>query len=148
LPFGNLVATLSLDGAELKAILENGVSAMPAANGRFPQVSGLCLTYDISLPVGSRVTDAVRQAPDGSCTGAPIDLTAGSSYYIAANDFMVGGGDGYPNFFGRATNQDTIDQVTADYVVASTPISPTIQGRIVCFDPNPGSAPDCPISSP
>ena len=29
-------------------MLENGVSSMPAANGRFPQVSGLCFTYDIS----------------------------------------------------------------------------------------------------
>jgi hypothetical protein len=59
---------------------------MPAANGRFPQVSGLRFTYDISAPVGSRVLGAVRQAADGSCTGAAVNLTAGSSYTIAEND--------------------------------------------------------------
>src|SRR3712207_8594158 len=48
-----------INGAELKAMLENGVSAMPAVEGRFPQVSGLCFTYDIAAPAGSRVTGAV-----------------------------------------------------------------------------------------
>ncbi len=80
LPFGNVVFTVSISGAELKTFLENGVSAMPTANGKFPQVSGLCFTYDISAPVGSRVLSAVRQAADGSCTGAPVDLTAASTY--------------------------------------------------------------------
>ncbi|HLE13747.1 MAG TPA: alkaline phosphatase family protein, partial [Anaerolineales bacterium] len=89
LPFGNVVVTLSVNGAELKTMLENGVSLMPAANGRFPQVSGLCFTYEITAPAGSRVTGAVRQAADGSCTGAAIDLTAGSTYMIAENDFMA-----------------------------------------------------------
>ena len=83
LPFGNVVVTLTVDGAELKTMLENGVSTMPAVSGRFPQVSGLCVTYDISPPSGSRVTGAMRQAGDGSCTGAPVDLTATSSYTIA-----------------------------------------------------------------
>ncbi|HBY93805.1 MAG TPA: hypothetical protein DEP84_07510, partial [Chloroflexi bacterium] len=72
LPFGNVVATLDVDGAELKTMLENGVSTMPAVSGRFAQVSGLCFTYDISAPAGSRVTGAVRQAADGSCTGAAV----------------------------------------------------------------------------
>ena len=63
LPFGNVVFTVNINGAELKTMLENGVSPMPAANGRFPQVSGLCFTYDISAPAGSRVTQ--RGAPGG-----------------------------------------------------------------------------------
>jgi 2',3'-cyclic-nucleotide 2'-phosphodiesterase (5'-nucleotidase family)/predicted AlkP superfamily phosphohydrolase/phosphomutase len=148
LPFGNVVVTLHLSGAELKAMLENGVSQMPAANGRFAQVSGLCFTYDIEAAAGGRVTGAVRQAADGTCTGAPIDLTAGSTYMIAENDFMSSGGDSYPNFFARHTTQDIMDQVLADYVTANTPISPTIQDRIVCTDPNPGAGNDCPVVSP
>jgi len=132
LPFGNLVVTLSVNGAELKTMLENGVSAMPAANGRFPQVSGLCFTYDIAAPAGSRVTGAVRQAADGSCTGPPVDLTAATTYAIAENDFMVAGGDGYPNFASRATAREIMDQVLADYLTTNTPISPTIQSRINC----------------
>jgi 2',3'-cyclic-nucleotide 2'-phosphodiesterase (5'-nucleotidase family) len=148
LPFGNVVVTLSVNGAELKTMLENGVSSMPGANGRFPQVSGLCFTYDIEAAAGSRVTGAVRQASDGSCTGAPIDLTASSTYTIAENDFMSSGGDGYPNFFSRATTQNLMDQVLADWVTANTPISPTIEGRIKCFDANPGVGNDCPVGSP
>jgi 2',3'-cyclic-nucleotide 2'-phosphodiesterase (5'-nucleotidase family) len=148
LPFGNIVVTLQVNGAELKTMLENGVSLMPGAQGRFPQVSGLCFTYDIEAAAGSRVTGAVRQASDGSCTGAAIDLTAGSTYKIAENDFMSTGGDGYPNFFSRATTQNIMDQVVADYITANTPIAPTIQGRIHCFDANPGVGNNCPAGSP
>jgi 2',3'-cyclic-nucleotide 2'-phosphodiesterase (5'-nucleotidase family) len=144
LPFGNIVVTVSLSGAELKAFLENGVSAMPGANGRFPQVSGLCFSYDISAAAGSRVTGAVRQAADGSCSGAAIDLTAASSYSVATNDFMANGGDGYPNIFGRSTSREIMDQVLADYVAASSPVSPAIQGRIVCTT---SGATACPVIS-
>jgi 2',3'-cyclic-nucleotide 2'-phosphodiesterase (5'-nucleotidase family)/predicted AlkP superfamily phosphohydrolase/phosphomutase len=142
LPFGNVVFTVDINGAELKTFLENGVSLMPSAQGRFPQVSGLCFTYDISAPAGSRVTSAVRQAADGSCTGAPVDLTAGSTYKIAENDFMATGGDGYPNVYSRGTTQAIMDQVVADYITANTPVSPAIQGRIVCT----GAA--CPVVTP
>jgi 2',3'-cyclic-nucleotide 2'-phosphodiesterase (5'-nucleotidase family) len=145
LPFGNIVVTLQVNGAELKTMLENGVSAMPAVNGKFAQVSGLCFTYDISAPVGSRVTGAVRQAADGSCTGAPIDLTAASTYKIAENDFMMTGGDGYPVFTSRATTQDIMDQVLADYVTASGTISPSIQGRVLCTT---SGATACPVVTP
>ncbi len=142
LPFGNVVVTLEVNGAELKTMLENGVSAMPAANGRFPQVSGLCFTYDVTAPAGSRVTGAVRQAADGSCTGAPVDLTAAASYSLAENDFMASGGDGYPNFFSRAVSRDFMDKVVADYVGANSPIAPAIQGRIVC------TGAGCPVPLP
>jgi len=144
LPFGNLVATVDVSGAELKTYLENGVSSMPAANGRFPQVSGLCFRYDISAPVGSRViaSSVVRQAADGSCTGAVVDLTAASMYHIAINDFMAAGGDGYPNVAARAHSREIMDQTVADWITANTPLSPAIQGRIVCT--TTGATP-CPV---
>ncbi|MDP3983762.1 MAG: 5'-nucleotidase C-terminal domain-containing protein [Acidimicrobiia bacterium] len=145
LRFGNVVATLTISGAELKTFLENGVSQSPAAAGKFPQVSGLCFTYDVFLAAGSRVTGAVRQATDGSCTGAAIDLTAGTSYTLAINDFMATGGDGYPNVFGRVTTRDVMDQVLADYVTANTPISVAIQGRIACTT---SGAVLCPVVTP
>ncbi|MGH2920949.1 MAG: 5'-nucleotidase C-terminal domain-containing protein [Gaiellaceae bacterium] len=143
LPFGNIVVTVTVSGAELKAMLENGVSAMPAANGRFPSVSGLCFTYNITNAAGSRVTGAVRQAADGSCTGPAVDFSPSATYAIAENDFMALGGDGYPNFGGRFQTRDIMDQVLADYVAANTPISPAIQGRINCVP-----APSCPVVVP
>jgi 2',3'-cyclic-nucleotide 2'-phosphodiesterase (5'-nucleotidase family)/predicted AlkP superfamily phosphohydrolase/phosphomutase len=145
LPFGNVAATLTITGAELKSMLERGVSAMPAADGRFPQISGLCFTYDISAAVNSRVTSVVRQAADGTCTGSAVDLTASASYTLATNDFTASGGDGYPNFVGRFTTREILDQVVADWITAETPISPAIQGRIVCTT---GGATTCPVVTP
>ncbi len=132
LPFGNSVVTLSVTGAELKAHLERGVSAMPGVSGRFAQVSGLCFTYDIHAAAGSRVTGAVFQEADGSCGTTAVDLTAGSTYTLAENDFMASGGDGYPVDIGSAATRDFMDQVVIDYITANTPISPAIQGRINC----------------
>jgi len=147
LPFGNLVFTVSINGAELKTFLENGVSLMPAAMGRFPQVSGLCFTYDISAPVGSRVLSVVRQAADGSCTGPAVNLTGGVNYTIAENDFMATGGDGYPNVYARGTTQNLMDQVVADYITAQPggTISPAIQGRVNCTT---SGATACPVVVP
>jgi hypothetical protein len=58
---------------------------------------------------------------------------------------MAAGGDGYPNVASRATTRDLMDQVVADYVSANSPIGPTIEGRVFCTDPNPGSGGDCPV---
>ncbi len=149
LPFGNIVSTTSVTGAQFKLFLENGVSLMPTADGRFPQVSGLCFTYDISAPAGSRVVSAVSQAADGSCTGAAIDFSSSSTYTIAENDYMAQGGDGYPNVWSQSTTQAIMDQNLADYISANTPISPAIQGRANCVKvANPASSNNCPVVTP
>jgi 2',3'-cyclic-nucleotide 2'-phosphodiesterase (5'-nucleotidase family)/predicted AlkP superfamily phosphohydrolase/phosphomutase len=149
LPFGNFTVKVQVSGAELKTMLENGVSRMPDySQGRFPQVSGLCFTYDISAPSFSRVLSAVKQAADGSCTGGAVDLTTTTpTYWVAMNDFMATGGDGYPNFYtsGRMITLDYMDEVLADYITAKTPVSPTIQGRIACTT---SGATACPAVTP
>jgi 2',3'-cyclic-nucleotide 2'-phosphodiesterase (5'-nucleotidase family) len=150
LPFGNFAMTLDVNGAELKGLLEFGVSAMPGASGIFHQVSGLCFTYDIAQPVGSRVLGAVRQAADGSCDAEdPVDLTAASTYTIVENDFMVAGGEGHPIYVSRASSDGTtLEAVLAEYLMGSSesaPISPEIQGRITCTS---SGAAVCPTTSP
>lgn len=160
LPFGNAVATVNVTGAELKDLLETSVAAMPGVNGRFAQVSGLCFTYNIEqtpktlAPIsifgsGNRVTSVVFANPDGSCTSNPVDLTAAATYTLAENDFMANGGDGYPNVSTTMVTRDLLDQVVADYISAAVSgISPTLQGRITCFDPNVGSGNACPVTLP
>jgi 2',3'-cyclic-nucleotide 2'-phosphodiesterase (5'-nucleotidase family)/predicted AlkP superfamily phosphohydrolase/phosphomutase len=153
LPFGNQAVTLSVNGAELKSMLERGVSAMPAVDGRFPQVAGLCFTYNIEAAVNSRVTSARVADSAGNCTATPLDLTSATTYRIVSNDFTIGGGDGYPNFRDRMTTQGILDQVVADYIDAQAgPINPFVKaapdGRINCFDPNPGAGNDCPTLVP
>ncbi len=147
LPFGNVSATVEISGAELKGLLEHGVSSMPSANGRFAQVSGLCFTYDIAQAAGSRVTSAVRQAADGSCTGAAIDLgSTARNLSLASNDFTFLGGDGYPSFLGRFSSLGVVlDEDVASYIGATGSISPTIQGRIKCITTG---ATACPVQTP
>ena len=152
LPFGNVVVTLSVNGAELKTMLENGVSRMPAVDGRFPQVSGLCFTYDIALPAGSRVTSAFVADAAGNCTATAVDLTAAATYEIAENDFIASGGDGYPNFSSRMTTQEIMEQVVATHITANSPLSPVVKafpsGRINCADSNGATEPNCPVLVP
>jgi 2',3'-cyclic-nucleotide 2'-phosphodiesterase (5'-nucleotidase family) len=120
-------------------MLEVGVGRMPEVSGAFPQVSGLCFTYDINAEPGNRVTGAVRQAADGSCSGEAIDFSETATYSIATNDFTASGGDGYPDLISRANSRDILAADVSSYVAGESPLSlpgeplaPTIEGRIVC----------------
>ena len=148
LPFGNIAARVPVNGAELKAMLERGVSAMPGADGRFAQVSGLCFTYDIQQPVGSRVTGVVRANSNGTCSTTAVDLTAAASYAIVTNDFTASGGDGYPNFASRMTTGDIMAQAVSNWLSANSPVNPFVlaapNGRINCTDSDTSAAPACP----
>ena len=75
-----------------------------------------------------------------------VDLTAGSSYTLAENDFMASGGDGYPLDIGSATTRELLDQVTAAYITANTVLMPVIEGRITCIDTTKPD--DCPTALP
>jgi len=139
LPFGNVAETLEVTGAELKAMIEAGLASMPEPSGAFPQISGFCFTYDLDAEPSSRVTGAVRQATDGSCTGEAIDFSDTSTYTLATNDFTASGGDGYPDLLSRANSRDVLASVVATYIAAEspltlpgTPLDPAIEGRITC----------------
>ena len=86
LPFGNSTALVEISGADVLAALENGLSQVENRQGRFPQVSGMVVTYDPRQPSGSRVTSV-------TVAGEPLDKL--KRYKVGSNDFMVKGGDGY-----------------------------------------------------
>ena len=44
-----------MKGSDLRDAIENGLSRLPAAAGRFPQVSGMTIEYDPQRPPGSRM---------------------------------------------------------------------------------------------
>ena len=92
LPFNNVITTRTVTGAQLWAMLENGVSRIGAdgtgADGRFPQISGFRFTFHYLNAVGSRVT-AVELLD-----GTPI-LPDATTYTIALPNFVNAGGDGY-----------------------------------------------------
>lgn len=139
LPFGNLVSTFELSGADVIAALENGVSevavdennnpVVDGAAGRFPQVGGLRFTFDATQEPGSRIV-SVEVWQDGEY----VEIDPDAMYTVAANDFMRGGGDGYAGLESNAVNPydqgRPLDQVVADYIAANSPITPEIEGRI------------------
>lgn len=86
LPFGNRISILLISGQGVRDAIENGLSRLPEASGRFPQVSGLSFEADMSRPVGRRVIWI-------KANGAPLD--AKKIYRLATNDFMARGGDDY-----------------------------------------------------
>jgi 2',3'-cyclic-nucleotide 2'-phosphodiesterase (5'-nucleotidase family) len=89
LPFDSTLVTFSLSGRDLMAALENSASRLPAANGRFLQVSGLVVTYQAEAPLGSRVQTVMIGAK-------PLDPA--TSYTVVTDMFLADGGDGYAMF--------------------------------------------------
>jgi 2',3'-cyclic-nucleotide 2'-phosphodiesterase (5'-nucleotidase family) len=89
LPFGNRIVVLEMSGRDLKSAIENGLSRLPGASGRFPQVSGIAVEFSLDRAPGSRVT-AMRIG------GAPLD--EGKIYRLATLDFLARGGDDYTMF--------------------------------------------------
>jgi len=82
-PFGNVLVTETLTGAQLKAVLEQGLDdngpnqgLAPSANVRF--------TVDLRRPVGSRVTGLL-------VAGKPVE--DGARYRVTVNNFLALGGD-------------------------------------------------------
>ncbi len=89
LPFGNRVVTIALSGHDLRRAMENALSMLPNASGRFLQVSGLTMAADPNRPAGNRTT-AINVG------GAPLDDN--KTYRVAINDFNSRGGDDYSMF--------------------------------------------------
>jgi 2',3'-cyclic-nucleotide 2'-phosphodiesterase (5'-nucleotidase family) len=89
-PFGNSFSIIEITGATLWAALENGVSNYPS-DGRWPHVSGLNYTVDVTKAIGSRIVSVTDTA------GKAIAKNA-TKYSLATTDFIAKGGDGYNMF--------------------------------------------------
>ncbi|MEH3118339.1 MAG: 5'-nucleotidase [Methylorubrum populi] len=83
---GNTTVLVAIDGATLRAALENGFRDLGRPSGRFLQVSGMTVTLDPNAPPGRRVVSA-------TVGGAPLEDAR--TYRVAANDFMLRGGNDY-----------------------------------------------------
>jgi 5'-nucleotidase len=87
--------------------MENGVSLMPMADGRFPHIAGFTLVYDATLPAqvvdtaGNVLTPGLRvreiRLNDGTYIVQNGAVVAGApSVDMATIDFLARGGDQYP----------------------------------------------------
>ena len=129
LPFGNLLATMRLTGADLRAVLEHGL-AQPGRGG-FPQVAGLRLAWDSARPAGDRLTGLLIRDAGGDW--APVEPDR--AYPLATNSFLRTGGDGYAMLRDRATDAYDAGPAVADLVAdalargAAVPAGGRIVGR-------------------
>jgi len=136
-PFDNKLVTMTLTGSQIYALLEQQF-APPQGSMKLLQVSGIKYSYNLTLPVGSRITSLALT--DG--TPIPPDET---TYTVACNEFIATGGDGFTvfkegtnvNYIGVSDLDALIDYVQYRYGIppANTPIDPTvypvIEGRII-----------------
>lgn len=88
-PFGNHIMTLDLTGEQILRVLEEQWPEGQSV-GHFLRVSGLHYQYDPAASPGHHVLAATTD------DGRPLER--GRHYSVAANDFIVGGGDHYTVF--------------------------------------------------
>ncbi|EEP78129.1 conserved hypothetical protein [Uncinocarpus reesii 1704] len=85
-PFEDPVVVIKITGLALRGALENGVSQLPALEGRFPQVSNIRFAFSTLKPRGSRVLWA-KVGGD--------ELDDQKMYTVATRGYMARGKDGF-----------------------------------------------------
>jgi 5'-nucleotidase len=123
LPYDGSLVSFRLTGRQLWEALENSVSQLPKASGRFLQLSGLSFLFDPSQPVGSRVKEVLVH-------GAALDPDR--SYSVVADQFIAEGGDGYAVFLQgreRLVHQTLLRDLLSS-ALKSAPLSAREEGRV------------------
>lgn len=132
LPFGNIISQIKVTGQQIqdmftqslssvlqtdketgKFILDENGAPLFEASGGFLQISGATVFYDPTLPVKERVLLIGILNPE---TGEYDDLDLEKTYYLATNDFLAAGGDGYTMLGGAREEGPSMDSVFADYL--------------------------------
>ncbi|HEY9523212.1 MAG TPA: bifunctional metallophosphatase/5'-nucleotidase [Thermopolyspora sp.] len=122
-PFNNLMQVVTLTGAQLDALLEQQWQNGGAVVRILQPSASLTYTMNLAQPIGSRVSDI-------KIAGVPVTDTG--SYRVAANNFLMGGGDGF-TVFTQGTDLWSgpldIDALVA-YFGAHSPVAPPVIDRI------------------
>ncbi|XP_037872184.1 apyrase isoform X1 [Bombyx mori] len=131
LPFNDKMKTFELQGKYILEALERGVSEAwgykPFKGPWLLQVSGLRVTYNITLPVGNRVTSVVVGKNQ-----TPLDVE--KMYNMITTSFLCDGGDGFTMIKDHKKNEVVVgrdQQVFRAYVEKHSPLSVETDGRIV-----------------
>ncbi|MEM9051360.1 MAG: 5'-nucleotidase C-terminal domain-containing protein, partial [Bacteroidota bacterium] len=103
LRFNNGLTLFDLSASDLKAVMEHAFSAseVGATPGQFPQVAGMRVSFDPSLPANERVqnlviVDNAGLPVDSVVIDGEVNGDAERVIKIVTLDFLAGGGDGYP----------------------------------------------------
>ncbi|QKV94179.1 bifunctional metallophosphatase/5'-nucleotidase [Streptomyces sp. NA02950] len=129
-PFTNMMNVLDLTGAQLITALQQQVSGANENSPKILQVSkGFTYTLDLTKSGKDRIdTGSVK------LNGEPIDPA--KTYRVAMNEFLAGGGDGFPVFKeGRnklvgASDLEAFTAYLGAHSSASSPLAPPAADRI------------------
>ncbi|MBQ4620968.1 MAG: bifunctional metallophosphatase/5'-nucleotidase [Clostridia bacterium] len=100
LPFDNNMMMVEASGQTIWNALQNGISAWPSSNGKFPQVAGMTYSFKASES-GNTLTSVTLS------DGTALDMNA--RYKVVINSFLAGGGDGYTMFNLLDTTKEMAD---------------------------------------
>ena len=121
-PFGNLLVTMDLTGAQIERLLEQqAVTGRPG--GREVLILGVSrgftFSYDPQATAGNRIDPASIKL-----NGTTLDPT--TTYRIATNNFLADGGDSFSVFTEGTNRSGGGDDLVAliDYLEANQPVAP------------------------
>ena len=131
LPFGNTISQIQVTGQQVldmfekslgsilqvdkdgKKVLDENGQPLLEPSGGFLQVSGVKVYYDTNLPSGKRVL-AIQVK--NRTTGRYDLLDLAKIYYLATNDFLAAGGDGYTMLGGAREEGPSMDAAFEEYL--------------------------------
>jgi 2',3'-cyclic-nucleotide 2'-phosphodiesterase (5'-nucleotidase family) len=127
-PFGNLLVSMTLTGAQIERVLEQQWVTQSDGSVRFLHLgpsAGFGWSWSASAPVGSRIDPASI-----TLNGTPVDPAA--SYRVTVNSFLADGGDGFTVFregTDRVGGGVDLDAFNA-YLGANAPVAPPTPNRV------------------
>ncbi|AXE77037.1 bifunctional metallophosphatase/5'-nucleotidase [Streptomyces atratus] len=129
-PFTNMMTVQDLTGGQIVTALQQQVSGRNEESPKILQVSGgFTYTLDLTKTGADRI-----EAASVKLNGEPIDPA--TTYRVAMNEFLAGGGDGFAAFtegtnkLVGASDLDVLLDYLAAHSSADAPIAPPAAGRI------------------
>lgn len=152
MPYDSELVTMNMTGAQLYQMFEHGVANFtwwPDLNGKFLQVSGMRVIYDLARPNGRRV--AWLGILCAHCKVPRYhDVLLHMRYHIITTSFIANGGDGFKfdkSIYKRNDGVSAFD-VFSKYFTKISPIKTPEEGRVIVRNLPPRPKTSSPGSSP
>ncbi|MCW6652579.1 5'-nucleotidase C-terminal domain-containing protein [Aerococcaceae bacterium NML210727] len=138
LPFGNIISQIEVKGSQIQEMFVKSLSAILQSKdgnpvldentglpllepyGAFLQISGAKVYFDPTVDPSERL---LRVEILNNSTGAYEALDLMKTYYLATNDFLAAGGDGYTMLGGAREEGPSLDEVFADFLRSQKDLS-------------------------